>query len=252
MSFSESNINSILNALEEQGITNPYVQAGILATTAKENQIQPQSENLRYTSVARLRKVWPNLFPTDESAKPYINNPEKLGNFVYGGKFGNAQNEGYKYRGRGYNGLTFKENYRRYGQMIGKDLVSNPDLVNNPEIAAKILAIFYKDMMNKVGCRPSKYTLDQSNQIGNLDSAVRVSVAVTAGCPSSLRGNIISEDLREASEYANVLLPYALRRKSSSKGVSDKSRLPYIILGMAIILIIVLIIIYRKKIIHRD
>ena len=251
MAFSVSNINSIIDALNEQGITNPYLQTGILATTAKETLIKPISENLNYTSASRLRQVWPSLFTTDADAQAYTNNPEKLGNYVYGGKFGNAVNEGFKYRGRGYNGLTFKANYKRMGDLIGMDLVSNPDLVNNPNVAAKVLAVFYKDNMAKVSCRPSKYTLDGSNDINNLDSGVRVAVAITAGCPSSTGGNIFREGLRKASEFAPGLLPYVQQKKSSSKITSGKNRLAYIIVGIVIILLIVLLIIYRKKIIAR-
>ena len=251
MAFSQANINSILDALNEQGITNPYLQAGILATVAKETKIQPISENLKYTSASRLRQVWPSLFPTDADAQPYTNNPEKLGNYVYGGKFGNAVNEGFKYRGRGYNGLTFKANYKRIGDLIGMDLVSNPDLVNNPDVAAKVLAIFYKDNMGKVSCRPSKYTLDGSNDIKNLDSGVRVAVAITAGCPTSTGGNIFREGLSRASEFAPGLLPYAQQKKINVRTMSGKSRLPYIIVGIVLILIIVLLIIYRKKIIAK-
>ncbi|MEK6421140.1 MAG: glycoside hydrolase family 19 protein [Burkholderia gladioli] len=43
---------------------------------------------------------------------------------------------GYKYRGRGYVQVTWKNNYEAIGQKIGVDLVSEPDQMLDPEIAA--------------------------------------------------------------------------------------------------------------------
>ena len=35
-------------------------------------------EGLTYTTVGRLRAVWPKRFPTDESAAPFVRNPQAL------------------------------------------------------------------------------------------------------------------------------------------------------------------------------
>lgn len=43
--------------------------------------------------------------------------------------------------GRGYVQLTFESNYRKFSELIGADLVENPDLVLIPDNAAKILVI---------------------------------------------------------------------------------------------------------------
>ena len=42
-------------------------------------------EDLNY-SLDQLMKVWPSRFPTAAAAQPYAGNPQKLGNFVYGGR----------------------------------------------------------------------------------------------------------------------------------------------------------------------
>jgi putative chitinase len=47
--------------------------------------------------------------------------------------------DGLRYSGRGYVQLTWKNNYRRVGDLIGIDLVSNPDRAMEPDIAATIL-----------------------------------------------------------------------------------------------------------------
>ncbi len=45
----------------------------------------------------------------------------------------------YPYIGRGYVQLTWEWNYKQFGERIGVDLVGNPDLANDPEIAWKVL-----------------------------------------------------------------------------------------------------------------
>jgi putative chitinase len=47
--------------------------------------------------------------------------------------------DGPRYCGRGYVQLTWKNNYARAGRECGVDLVADPDLALNPEVAAKVL-----------------------------------------------------------------------------------------------------------------
>ena len=50
----------------------------------------------------------------------------------------------FPYYGRGYVQLTWKNNYERYGQLLGLDLVGNPDLALNAPTAAFILVHGFK------------------------------------------------------------------------------------------------------------
>lgn len=47
------------------------------------------------------------------------------------------------FRGRGFIMLTGRKNYEKYGKLIGVDLISNPDLAADPEIAAKIACKYW-------------------------------------------------------------------------------------------------------------
>lgn len=47
--------------------------------------------------------------------------------------------DGAKYCGRGFVQLTWHDNYMRAGVLLGVDLVANPDLAMQPNIAAKIM-----------------------------------------------------------------------------------------------------------------
>ena len=150
------NIQILLNEMEKQGVTNPFSKIGILSVIGKESGFIPRNENMNY-SKERLPEVWSRFSKTGERVKKgqgkynyndlaveYAHNPEKLANFVYGGKFhNNNSGDGWKYRGRGFNGITFKAGYEKYSRLTGIDLVSNPDQINNVQTAAKIAIIYF-------------------------------------------------------------------------------------------------------------
>lgn len=52
--------------------------------------------------------------------------------------------DGQRFKGRGFIQLTGRANYRAYGEALGVDLVNNPDLALDPEIAARVLARYFK------------------------------------------------------------------------------------------------------------
>jgi putative chitinase len=57
---------------------------------------------------------------------------------------GNTQKgDGEKFKGRGFIQLTGRDNYKRFGDLIGVDLIKNPELAEQPEIAAKIAAAYW-------------------------------------------------------------------------------------------------------------
>ena len=59
---------------------------------------------------------------------------------------GNTQaGDGAKYHGRGFIQLTGRANYQYYGNALGVDLVNNPNLALDPKIAARILALYFKN-----------------------------------------------------------------------------------------------------------
>lgn len=55
-----------------------------------------------------------------------------------------AYSGGPQYHGRGFIQLTHDYNYKKVGDVIGVDLVSNPDLMLQPDIAAKGLAVYWQ------------------------------------------------------------------------------------------------------------
>ena len=89
-------------------------------------------ENLNY-SADRLVAVWPRRFPNADRARPYARNPEKLANYVYGGRMGNIEpGDGFAFRGRGLVQITGRSNYELVQELTGLPVVDNPDLLLEP------------------------------------------------------------------------------------------------------------------------
>lgn len=152
--------------MDAAGITDPKERAMMLAQVDHESGFRSRSENLNYSSVERIKTVFGKnkgiAGMSDEEIKKLVNNPEALANVVYADKnrsknsqMGNtAEGDGYLYRGRGMIQLTGKANYEKYGKMLGIDLVSNPDLANDPDIAARLATAYWKQ--NNIGAAARK------------------------------------------------------------------------------------------------
>ncbi len=132
--------------LPRRGVDNPLRLAHFLAQGIYEtNYLQARGENLNY-SAQRLTEVFPRRFPTIEAARPYAHDPEKIANKIYGGRLGNgdeASGDGYRYRGRGFFQLTGKDNYRRYSELAGVNLVADPDILTRDLKTSILVAASY-------------------------------------------------------------------------------------------------------------
>jgi putative chitinase len=122
---------------EKYQINTPKRQACFLGQTMHESGgYKFLRENLNYSAKA-LMATWPSRFPDMDMAEKYERQPEKIANKVYSGRMGNTEDgDGAKYIGRGLIQLTGKDNYMAFGEAIGEDLVSKPQLVEQPRYAA--------------------------------------------------------------------------------------------------------------------
>jgi putative chitinase len=116
----------ILAALEAAKLWDKSMVLMALATIRAETEgFQPVSEGM-------------SRFNTSPGGKPFdlYDNRKDLGN--------QGPTDGADFRGRGFVQLTGRANYHSCGQMIGMGdkLMQNPDLGNQPDVAAQLLAAF--------------------------------------------------------------------------------------------------------------
>lgn len=103
-------------------------------------------EILSYSTVGRLRAVFPREFQTDDAAQRYIMNPTGLGNFIYANKFGNgdvSSGDGFKFRGGGLIQLTGRANYEAAGKAIARDFMLRPNDIIIETVAVQTAAYFW-------------------------------------------------------------------------------------------------------------
>jgi len=164
------------DALDEFGVTDPSMRAGIAAITLGESGFQPRSEmGWAHSSNDHIRNTFGSRVAglSDTELDRLKASDEAFFNRVYGGTWGaknlgNTQpGDGFKFRGRGDNQLTGRGNYAHFGPKIGVDLLGDPDLVNDPKTAAKLDVVYMLDRL------PHGGTFDEMKR------AVGISVSAT-------------------------------------------------------------------------
>lgn len=118
--------NAVVSALAGEGINTPLVRVGAASTMGVEST-RPIAE--RYPS----------------GVDPYSYFESKYGyQTAVGKRLGNTEpGDGFKFRGRGFIQLTGRWNYKRYGDLIGVDLIADPDRALDADIAARVFASYF-------------------------------------------------------------------------------------------------------------
>jgi predicted chitinase/N-acetyl-anhydromuramyl-L-alanine amidase AmpD len=194
---SRQNLELLYESLKKSGITNKFTQAGILAVCAKESGFTLRAEyDYSTTGIARIRQIFGMKDFTDRQIDRLKKDPEEWFDYLYGGKYENStanrkfktidktlpRSEGYKYRGRGFNQVTFKTLYKQLLPFAdGKDIVKNPDLMLEPKVAASVLVGFFlknfKDFPNILRA----WNMKDKNDAKNLTEGVGVPFHLTGG-----------------------------------------------------------------------
>jgi len=147
-------LQPILDAFVTCKIEDKFLQKAILANMKKECGLIPKEENLNYskTSNDRIRKIFGTRASrlTDEQLTNVKKFPQDFAELVYGkgnligSQMGNTEiGDGWKYRGRGYIQLTGKNNYKFFGDLVGIDLINNPDILVNDRFTSAVIAISF-------------------------------------------------------------------------------------------------------------
>lgn len=152
MSPRPNNRDYLLLRAHQAGLDDPKELAAFMGQMEIESgNFRSLEENLNYRG-ERLLEMFKgrNGLRTLEQANAIAGaGPVAVANAIYGGEWGRTgtsgntePGDGWRFHGRGYIQLTGRYNYTRDGRELGLDLVGNPDLAADREIAADI-AIHY-------------------------------------------------------------------------------------------------------------
>ncbi len=185
--MNQATIDILKAELRKQGITNAYAIDGVIAVVQTEHPNLGSEQNYSNTPVDRIRFVFKDKVKayTDAQLEKIKKSPVDFFEIVYGGQYGNTtKGDGYKYRARGFNGLTFKDNYDRIGKAIGVDLVGSPDLLNQEVIAARAMAAYFAleyKAAARSGLMQKKIGVSDSTKVTSVAQGTKLALQANAG-----------------------------------------------------------------------
>lgn len=216
----KNNLNKIIKALNKRGITDVNYITAVLANVMKESGGKSISENLNYanTSNDRIRSIFGAraASKTDDQLNEIKKDPQKMAELMYGYEtkigsgMGNTQpGDGWKYRGRGFIQITGKNNYSGASQdAYGDDrLIRDPDLANDPDVAAEATAWFMKRGLSSMASRlgvgslgttPQTYMSPENAQL--LATSEIAGTAIKKG-----NGYLGNEVLKKVAQYSQEI-----------------------------------------------
>lgn len=147
----ETNLPFVMNALDAAGLGDKNMVLMALATI--------RAETGNFTPLSEFQ----SKFNTPPGGPPFslYDNRKDLGN--------QGPPDGANFRGRGYIQLTGRSNYQVHGAAIGlgDQLITDPTLANQPDIAAKLLASFLKSHEGAIRQALAKNNLAAARKLVN-------------------------------------------------------------------------------------
>jgi putative chitinase len=120
--------------------------AGFLAQIAHESGgFTAVKENLNY-SAKGLMGTFKKYFPTEDLAKQYERQPEKIANRVYANRMKNGDEysgDGYRFCGRGLIQLTGRDNYTKFATDLGMSIEDTVAYLETPNGAVASAGWFW-------------------------------------------------------------------------------------------------------------
>lgn len=141
--------------MKEFGITAPLDQAMFIAQMGHESGgFTRLVENLNYAAESLVPTFGKHRITAQQAAAlgrtaTQSANQRAIANLVYGGEWGERNlgnqvaGDGWNYRGRGLKQITGLSNYRKCGLALKRDLVTQPELLEQDENAARSAAWFF-------------------------------------------------------------------------------------------------------------
>ena len=147
----QTNLPFVLDAMNAAGLGDKNMILMALATI--------RAETGNFTPLSEFK----SKFNTAPGGPPFglYDNRKDLGN--------QGPPDGDNFKGRGYIQLTGRANYKEHGAAIGmgNQLITNPSLANQPDIAAKLLASFLKSKEAKIRAALKQNDLKTARKLVN-------------------------------------------------------------------------------------
>lgn len=139
---------AVLNAaLEPADIVSAQRVRHFLAQVMQETGgLRGLVESTNYTNAERLDQLFRNVQGVEHAKRLIAEGPEAIGNTIYANKNGNGgvdSGDGFRFRGRGFLQVTGRANYRSIGEIVKMPLEDQPELLGEPDPAAKAAATFW-------------------------------------------------------------------------------------------------------------
>jgi hypothetical protein len=199
----------LLNTAVENSVGDPLKRGVFLGTMQKEVQDSGPINEVHYNNPYQITSpgfhspAWIPRLQRDGLLDSQMNptplySGENVFNSVYANRGGNgnfASGDGDRYRGRGLIQLTFKDNYEAVNEIlkdngVDVDIVSNPDLVNDPRYALPVAMAY----LQHAGLEDETLTELGPEKLNNI---------VNSGAPTSIareRWGYIVDSLRDAGQ----------------------------------------------------
>ena len=197
--IAEANKEKVKQFLLKDGSLSKNAIAAVMGNINDECGFIPRTENLNYTTVANLRRVWPKKFEKlsdKELTAKYVRNPQNLANFVY------ADIGGWAFIGRGLIQITGKPNYIAYGKLAGVDIITDCNKANDIDVAMKLALAYVKDRAFPL----AKKKFGKSLNDLSVDDATLVVTMSIQGEAKNYNTPQLKEDMKQRVAFANAIL----------------------------------------------
>ncbi|MBA2679564.1 MAG: peptidoglycan-binding protein [Ktedonobacteraceae bacterium] len=145
------NSSLLLKAAIDAGITSPAELAVLMGNAHVETWgFSTLQEKMNYRSAAAIIGAVGSA--AERFSRREIENavsskdPRQIATILYENRkdLNNTQaGDGWRFHGRGFFQYTGRYNYEKYGRALGVDLVGNPDIAADPEMAAKLAVAYW-------------------------------------------------------------------------------------------------------------
>jgi putative chitinase len=208
----KDNLHILNSTLKKNGFNTIASRLAIAAVSGKETGLEPKGEDsYAGTSVDSIRAIFGSKVKDKSNSELEIlkKNPKEFFNYVYRNESGNiaGSDDGYNFRGRGFNQITNRTNYQGITKFSGVDYINNPDKLNEIQGASNAAAWFFGD-----------YSITSLNkfykQLGgtgnfkdgtNVEAAIKAAAWVNAGVGRSIDNDVVQQSIANALAWKDIL-----------------------------------------------